>query len=588
MPIALPMLNPWLVIGTVAFVASFILSLIMTRDLGAALIAGSSAMATGFVTAGAVNWHHNRAADSRIAALKHQIRQLQRRRAEEQQAVMELSAEKERVVLSLNSMQDELRQRQLPGTNPYARPALSWNLADSAESEAPVAIADSRLDLQSEFHPASLTQFITEAAATKQKITATLNYLQSELNQLNAQVHEQRQQREQLSQDIHQLNQQKQQLTVTAKNLTQEVQELEHCRHELDRYVIQVEAKKQELEAGANPLQKALKQLQSQVTALQGELRSLEEQVTIKRQEKAALEQPSDRSKSSPMVKPSPNPGQALERQKAELEQDLSRLRQEREQAIALQQLLPHLERQKSSLETELASLRQQQTVAKTSQADLKRLENQKSQLEQELVSLRQQQTQLKSTQDQLQKLEKQIRDRRQEKESLERQITQLQAQKTALRSQSPATNGTLINGSTEPRDRQLELSSSNGQNGKVKPTFERPVSRPQPQSEEEPPDTTEQELSELWTEFMVQLPEYELQALKAIAHDPNPNPVLNRIAEDNFTTPSELIDSINQLAEEIVGETVIKARGSAPPIVMRDHQRTIKKLIETYEYLTE
>jgi DNA polymerase III gamma/tau subunit len=181
-----------------------------------------------------------------------------------------------------------------------------------------------------------------------------------------------------------------------------------------------------------------------------------------------------------------------------------------------------------------------------------------------------------------LQKLEKQIRDRRQEKEALERQITQLQAQKTALRHSPPPPEA-------QPPQQQLELASVNGQHP-AKAALERPTPRPKPQAPEvdEDPRTADQELSDLWTEFMVQLPEYELQALKAIAQDNNPTSVLNRIAEDNFTTLDELIDSINQLAEDIVGEEVIKTRGSAPPIIMRDHQRMIKKLIETYEYLTE
>jgi chromosome segregation ATPase len=575
------MLNPWLILGTIAFITSFGVSLLMTGDLGAALIASSLALGTALVTAAVVNLYHKRAADHRLATLKHQIRLLQRRRAEEEQAVIDISAEKERVVLALNSMQDSLRQRQLPSANPYATPALSWDLSTPA-AEMPVAIADSR-EIQAEFHPASLTQFITEAAATKQKITATLNHLQSELSQVSAQVNQQRERRDQLTQDIQHLSQQKQQLTTATQKLTQDVQELERCRHELDQYVVYVEAKKQELEAGTNPLQSALKQLQEQVTALQAELRSLEAQISAKRQEKATLDQPQDRAKSAQAEKPLRAAVQQLERQKAQLEEELASLKQVQAEAIALQQTLPQLESQKASLEADLAQLKQQQAQSKTLQTDLNQLEQQKSQLKRELAQLKQHQGQVKSHQDTLQKLEKQIRDRRQEKEALERQITQLQAQKTALRHSPPPPDAT-------PSERQLQLSAVNGQHPPKAAALERPTPRPQPQPQETELDakSAEQELSDLWTEFMVQLPEYELQALKAIAHDHNPTPVLNRIADDNFTTSDELIDSINQLAEDTVGEEVIKTRGSAPPIIMRDHQRTIKKLIETYEYLTE
>jgi len=578
------MLNPWLFLGTVAFITSFAVSLLMTTDLGGSLIAGSSALVTALATAAAVNWYRNQATDRRLMALKHQIRLLQHRRAAEEQAVIDLSAEKERVMLSLNSMQESLRQRQLPSSNPYEPPALSWNLSTPPVETAQAEIADA--EIQPEFHPASLTQFISEAAATKQKITASLNHLQSELSQLNTQVSEQRQVRDQLIQDVQHLKQQKQHLDGTTKTMSQEVEELERCRQELDQYVVYLETKKQELESGANPLQKALKQLQSQVSALQEELRSLEGQVTAKRREKEALEQETNRTK--PGQQPTKFHQEALrqlETQKAQLEQELATIQQDRDRAIALQQTLPHLEQQKSQLEAELLQLRQQQTTTKSVQADLQQLEGQKAQLERELSSLKHQQTQLKAAQENLQKLEKQIRDRRQEKESLEKQITQLQAQKTALRNQPTPT--------PEPATQQLERQETNrsGQNGNGKPALERPMSRPKPEPIEEAPwdeDSTEHGLSDLWTDFMVQLPEYELQALKAIAHESNPTRILNRIAEDNFTTPAEMIDSINRLAEDIVGERVVKSRGSAPPIVRKEHQRTIKKLIETYEYLTE
>lgn len=513
------MLNPWLTLGTLAFVASFGMTLLMTRDLGGSIIAGSLAVATGFVTAAAVNWYHHRSANSRIASLRYQIRLLQQRRQEEQQAVSEMAAEKERVSLALNSMQDELRQRQLPGLVPFSRPTLSWDL--SSEPEVQVMADDrpilSASDIDPDLHPTALAKFIADAAATKQKITASLNHLQTELAQRNAQVKAQQQRREQLTREIKQLGQQKTSLITTAKELNAEVEQLEQCRADLDQYISYVDTKKQELESGSNPLQKALQQLQAQVSALQAELSQLEAQVTAKRQEKE------------------------------QLERDLANLKPQQNQAKALQERIQQLESQKASLERDGSNLKPQQSQAKSSQADL-------------------------------QKLEKQIADRKKEKDSLERQITQLQAQKTSLRNQ-PASNPTPV----QPGQEILSV-----QNGNGKPALiSRPVVRSQPDAIEAT-DSATQELSDRWTDFMVQLPEYELQALKAIAQESDPTPIITRLAEDNFTTPDELIHSINQRAAEIVGATVIKARSGTPAAIVRDHQRTIKKLIETYEYLTQ
>lgn len=578
------MLNPWLFLGTIAFIASFAVSLLMTSDLGGSLVAGSLALATAFGTAASVNWYHNRSTDRRLLNLRQQLRQLQRRRADEEQAIADLAAEKERVMVALNTMQETLRQRQLPGAMPSATPGPSWNLATQTAAEAPqAAIAPVEPEVQPEFQPASLAQFIREAAATKHKISANLQQLQSELSQVSTEVVEQRRAREQLMQEMQQLQQQQQHLKHTGQTLAQEVQELDRCRQELDQSVVHLETKKQALESGANPLQKALKQLQSQVTALQAELRSLESQVTAKRREKEALEQVGSRLTSDPVTPAEQAAVQQLERQKAQLEHSLATLQQEQAHAIALQQSLPQLESQKAQLEAELAHLSQQQASSQQMQLELKQLEAQKAQLERDLSSLKQQQGQLKVAQDTLQKVEKQIRDRRQEKESLEKQITQLQAQKTALRNQPPAAS--VLNAQSLE---VAEKAANNAHNGQPTSATERPTTRSQPVKTSPHLEFSEQELSDVWTNFMVQLPEYELQALSAIARESNPTRILNRIAADNFTTPEELVHSINQLATEMIGDRIIKVRGQAPPIVMKNYQRTIKKLIETYEYLTE
>jgi DNA repair exonuclease SbcCD ATPase subunit len=344
-----------------------------------------------------------------------------------------------------------------------------------------------------------LNQFLAEAAATKQKIVASLNHLQAELGQLNGQIAEQRQVRERLSQEINALTQQKQKLAASSKSLKAEVDELERCRIEVDQYLAYVETKKKELETGANPLQKALKQLQGQVTALQEELRQLEAQVTAKRQEKEVLDR-----------------------------------------AIA------------------------------TSQPT---------------------QNQARSLQETLQKLENKIADRRQEKESLERQITQLQAQKTALRNQPEATPPELVR-PTPPKKASASPPVADRGNGKAAPSLNpkgmaasQQAALPLPREEEE----ETQDLSDLWTDFMVQLSDYEFQALRAIAEEGSPLPILTQLAEESFTSTDELVDAINQRAQEILGEAIIKPQtGFSPPTIVRNQQRTIRKMIETYEYLTE
>jgi len=100
----------------------------------------------------------------------------------------------------------------------------------------------------------------------------------------------------------------------------------------------------------------------------------------------------------------------------------------------------------------------------------------------------------------------------------------------------------------------------------------------------------TEKPISDLpseWTEFMVQLPEYELQALKVIVEQAHPAAALKHIAEENLTMPELLIDSINERALETVGDLLIDAgSGAGSATIVRDHLKIVKKLLKTYDYL--
>lgn len=496
------MLNPWLVLGSIAFVASFSISLLMNRDLGGAIAAGTMGLAIAWSSAAAVNWYRNHSTDTRIATLKYQIRTLQQHRAAEQQALLELETEKERVTRSLTSMQSDGQQR--PAEASPAK-AVSWNLAATEVVESSLTYPSPQ-DRAAGTAQADLRHFLDEAAATKQKITITLNDLQTELGQLNIQTVENRQFRDQLAQEVNHLSQQKQTLVSNTKRLQADIKDLEKGRNELGQYISYVETKKQELETGANPLQKGLKQLQTQVVALQTELQQLETQVSDRRREKDALDQT-------------------------------------------------------------ITSLHQQHQQAQVDQAAL-------------------------------QKVDKQLSDRRKEKEALEKQIAQLQAQKTALRTApvQPDLLTTPENTTQKPNSKKLvaspkprPLENSNGiETSPESAISSTPKSVPLQESVQEPEDTAT-DLSDAWTNFMVQLSDYELQALRAIAQEINPLRTLNAIADESFTSLDELLDSINRQAQDIVGESVINPRsGFAPPAIVREHQKAIKKMIETYEYLTE
>jgi septal ring factor EnvC (AmiA/AmiB activator) len=558
-------MNFWLFLGIITFVANFSLHLLLVGSMGGALVAGLAALASAIATAFAVNSFRKQGMDLRVTNLRNQIRLLQRQRAEAYQTMADMATERERVDLALSFMQNQVKQYEPGGSIPKFTPqpqppSPSWDLSLPVSEGNPLSVNQlSTVPEPSSSQNDPLNQFLATAHITKQKIITSLNQLQAELKQLNQEITEQRQTRDKLAHEIDALIQQRQELVESANDLQADLDELEKYRVELDQYLAYVEAKKQELENGSNPLQKALKELQDQSVTLQDELDSLEQKINARRVEQGLLDQ------------------------------EISHLKQQQQMATQIKQekLVP---------------------------------------LQQELQKL---EAKIKPLQTEVQKLETQIQNRRQEKEMLVREITQLQAQKSSLRHQSPAPEAfpptplpesqrpNLNRPSPKTKQNYAEKKQSgvddegakhNGKGSLEQVSqglgdnrlWENQIQRiPVWQDSVQPvlgeiqgddfSDSSVQELSDLWADFMIQLPEYEFQALKAIALENNPMSVVDRIAEINFTTSGELIDAINQRATDIVGEEVIHFRsGFAPPAIARTHQRMIKKLIETYEYLTE
>lgn len=73
--------------------------------------------------------------------------------------------------------------------------------------------------------------------------------------------------------------------------------------------------------------------------------------------------------------------------------------------------------------------------------------------------------------------------------------------------------------------------------------------------------------LNSEWSEFIAQLPNAELQVLRAITKLDNPNSAIKKIAEENITMPELLIADINERALAIIGDLIIEP-GSVPPTI--------------------
>ncbi|GAA6624168.1 tellurite resistance TerB C-terminal domain-containing protein [Scytonema sp. NUACC26] len=91
------------------------------------------------------------------------------------------------------------------------------------------------------------------------------------------------------------------------------------------------------------------------------------------------------------------------------------------------------------------------------------------------------------------------------------------------------------------------------------------------------------EDLSEEWEKFVERLPNYEIQVLKAILEQENPSPTIKKIAEDNITMPNLLIDSINELARDTMGELLIDT-ASDNPTIYQEYITDVRKAIAIHQ----
>lgn len=95
----------------------------------------------------------------------------------------------------------------------------------------------------------------------------------------------------------------------------------------------------------------------------------------------------------------------------------------------------------------------------------------------------------------------------------------------------------------------------------------------------------TLENIPEEWTNFLENLPGYELQVLKAIVEEDNTKATIKKIAEANITMPNLLIDSINERANDTIGELIINADSEIPE-VYQEHKVYVRKMIAMYDEL--
>ncbi len=219
----------------------------------------------------------------RIEEVRGHIRSLQSRRAEAYDALTQIFQQRDRASETLRALQSQVQQLQSrthPTSNTSQSTAPSWNLSipsrrrtmtELQSSEATIKNSEAQIT-SLEREEADLTRSLSATLATQQRAELQLNSTNAELNQLIAQVAEQKAHKTEIIEEITQLETERQSIKKELAESTEPV-------GDQVRSVSVTES-----------LQMAVAQLQDQISSLHGELETLETQILDRRTQKNTLD----------------------------------------------------------------------------------------------------------------------------------------------------------------------------------------------------------------------------------------------------------------------------------------------------------
>ncbi len=320
-----------------------------------------------------------------------------------------------------------------------------------------------------------------------------------------------------------------------SNNLQNQVVERRHQRDVLNRELSSFLAEKKQLEAQINYLQNEVNNLEStqaelnkSLSAVQAEKRRCELNLNVSKAEINHLQTQISE----------------LQQQKQELESNLT----------LLERLKPQLEEKLYQMRVDIQQLEAEE---KRHHQILSTQNLEKQTLEADLDCLRQQ---IAQQQLELQKLQEQVRLLQDERDNLQSQVWDLLQQTQ------------VVDSNDLPQSEQEKDADYFPFSELVEPL-------------EDTNNTAEiaDILLEDWVKFVEQLPTPEMQVLKALLEQENPYTVIKKIAEDNITMPNLLIDSLNEQANNILGELIVDV-GLERPEIYPEHKSNLKRAIALYE----
>ena len=336
--------------------------------------------------------------------------------------------------------------------------------------------------------------------------------------------------------EINQIEEHHSLLYAESQQLQNQVTESRNQRDSLHRELRTFAGQKKQLETEINSLQTEINNLQKNLTELNNafsvltaEKRRLESNCNVSRSEITHLQSQISE----------------LQQEKQEIESNLTLLGRLKPQ---LEEKLYELRIAIHELEVEITEKNQLVVAVKAERENIQAI-------------LDSSQTQVAEHKAELQQLQEQVSLLQEERDSLQNQVWELLQQIETF-------NPEQLDANSQEDDNELFPFSEIMETTAIRNTSEA---------------ETSENLPEEWTNFLENLPVYELQVLKALVEQDNPNTAIKKIAEANITMPNLLIDSINERANDTIGELIIDSNSEIPE-VYQEYMKDVKKIIAMYE----
>lgn len=201
-----PKITNWIVLGSVAFGVSFLLSLIANRDIGKAMLTAVITIPATYV--GSVVIHKRRIShDKRFRnSLQSKIQELETYKEDLNEYLFDALAEEQAIEANLNTLKSELNYLRGQVSEGYnQRKSISWELANFQEQKQQQAAELSALQVQInnlENQIKELNHILAAKAADIRKAENDLNAIKAETNQLQSQIAELENDKQVLDQEI--------------------------------------------------------------------------------------------------------------------------------------------------------------------------------------------------------------------------------------------------------------------------------------------------------------------------------------------------------------------------------------------------